>query len=374
MPDGGDNRLDLAAKLSQESVLPVVRRVAAGQKAAAPLVVELDPTSFCDLACPECISGPLLQQGRFDSERLSALGDELAEAGVRAVILIGGGEPLLHPVVGELIADLATRGVAVGLTTNGTQLRRYMEPISAHVAWTRVSVDAASAGVYDRLRPHRGGRSAFAAVIDGMRELAKRKRGDLGFSFLLISRRDDAGTVTASNLAELLPAAELAREIGCDYFEVKPEYDSSHFLCDHPRDTLERLGEDLHSVKELSREGFEVIAPTNLDALLGRGPLRQPKEYDRCPVAELRTLLTPTGAYMCPYHRGSPKARYGDPTEERFADIWAGSERERAIGAIAPSSDCQFHCIRHESNLSILRSAAENSWPEPVSADYDPFI
>jgi len=30
------------------------------------------------------------------------LGIELKEAGVKALILIGGGEPLMHPVIGDL--------------------------------------------------------------------------------------------------------------------------------------------------------------------------------------------------------------------------------------------------------------------------------
>jgi MoaA/NifB/PqqE/SkfB family radical SAM enzyme len=367
-------RLDLAAKLSQASVHPVVEQVRRGQRPAAPLVVELDPTSFCDLACPECISGPLLQQGRLSSERLTDLGDELAGAGVRAVILIGGGEPLLHPVVGELIPRLAGQGVEVGITTNGTQLRRYMGPIAAHVSWTRVSVDAATPATYEQLRPHRGGRSVFSQVIEGMRELATRKRGALGYSFLLVSRRNGDGEVTVSNLDEVLPAAELAREIGCDYFEVKPEYDGDHFLLAHPTEAMERLVADLRRVRELARPGFDVIAPANLDEILGSGPLVQPKSYDHCPVSELRTLITPTGAYLCPYHRGNPKARFGDPSTESFAEMWQAPARDAALEAIVPSSDCRFHCIRHSSNLEILEAQETGPGARDTVPDYDPFI
>lgn len=369
----GGGRLDLVAKLSQASVRPVVDQVQRGERTAAPLVVELDPTSFCDLACPECISGPLLQQGRLPSERLIALCDELGESGVRAVILIGGGEPLLHPVVGDLIPRLAGQGVAVGITTNGTQLQRYLEPIAEHVSWTRVSVDAATAATYEQLRPHRGRRKVFDQVIEGMRALASRKRGALGYSFLLVSRRDTAGDVTVSNLAEVLPAAELAREIGCDYFEVKPEYDADHFLTAHPAEAIRQLEADLQRIRELSRPGFDVISPTNLDEILTSSTLVQPKTYDHCPVTELRTLITPTGAYLCPYHRGNPRARFGDPSTEGLIEMWEGPAREAAVSAIAPSVDCRFHCIRHGSNLEILDGREDLDSPTTVP-DYDPFI
>lgn len=367
-------RLDLVAKLSQASVRPVVDQLQRGEKPSAPLVVELDPTSFCDLACPECISLQLLQQGRLTSERLTDLCDELAMAGVRAVILIGGGEPLLHPVVGKLIPRLAGHGVAVGITTNGTQLQRYLDPIAEHVSWTRVSVDASTPATYEQLRPHRAGRNVFGQVIDGMRALATRKRGALGYSFLLVSRRDTKGDVTLSNLDEVLPAAKLAREIGCDYFEVKPEYDADHFLLAHPADAVKQLVTDLQRVQELARPGFDVIAPTNLDEILASGPLVQPKSYDHCPVSELRTLITPTGAYLCPYHRGNPAARFGDPATEGFAEMWAGPARDAALGAIAPSADCRFHCIRHNSNLEILGATEPGSGPRHTVPDYDPFV
>ncbi|MDP3183696.1 MAG: hypothetical protein Q8M58_00320, partial [Anaerolineales bacterium] len=45
--------------------------VANGGNLRAPIVVDLDPTTFCNLACPECISSPVLATARFNKERLS---------------------------------------------------------------------------------------------------------------------------------------------------------------------------------------------------------------------------------------------------------------------------------------------------------------
>lgn len=213
----------------------------------------------------------------------------------------------------------------------------------------------------------------FDQVIEGMRALALRKRGALGYSFLLVSRRDTTGEVTLSNLEEVLPAAELAREIGCDYFEVKPEYDADHFLKAHPVGAIRQLEADLQRIKELARPGFDVISPTNLDEILTSGALVQPKTYNRCPISELRTLITPTGAYLCPYHRGNPDARFGDPSTEGLIEMWEGPAREAAMNAIVPSVDCRFHCIRHSSNLEIL-DAREDMRSQPAVPDYDPFI
>lgn len=77
------DRLDLVSKLYQPSGWPRIVEAATGARSSGPLVVDLDPTTFCDLACPECISGKLLNQGRFTPERLAELAREIVEMEVR---------------------------------------------------------------------------------------------------------------------------------------------------------------------------------------------------------------------------------------------------------------------------------------------------
>jgi sulfatase maturation enzyme AslB (radical SAM superfamily) len=343
-----------------------------GEPADAPVVVELDVTTFCDLACPECISGGLLNNGRFSDHKLLTLAAEMAEAGVKAVILIGGGEPLLHPAVGRVMEILAQRDVAIGLTTNGTQIHRYLEQIADCVLWTRVSVDAASPEIYNLFRPRRGGtRDAFSAVIANIQALADAKQGILGYSFLLMARRDAATSrILHHNFGDVANAARLARDLGCDYIEFKPEYDLGHHLVAQPEELRVSLRGELSEAVALQTDSFHVIAPPHLSRVLLGEPLDQPKSYRSCPTTELRTLLTPSGAYLCPYHRGNPSARYGDPAELGFRALWDSPERRRASRRIDPSNDCGFNCIRHESNEWLL----VDDDPIAVVDDYDSFI
>ncbi|WP_202865726.1 radical SAM protein [Kribbella turkmenica] len=366
----------MTGKLRQVGVQPALAALARGQSPSAPIVVELDPTSFCDLACPECISSPLLNKARFTRDRLTTLAEELAAVGVRAVILIGGGEPLLHPATPQVIKTLAEADVQVGLTTNGTTIDRCLDVLAEKVTWTRVSVDAASSSTSARFRPARSGGAKFEQVVANMRLLAGRKRGKLGFSYLLMSRRDMAGRVVESNFDEVESAARLAADIGCDYFEVKPEYDMGHYIIAQDEKLVGQLHEQLGRIDALQSETFAVLKPNNLDVVLSGGPTTQLKEYDWCPTLELRTLLTPSGAYVCPYHRGNARARYGDPTNTDFNTLWRGPQRREALRRIDPRTDCEFHCIRHESNLELLRiSGAGMPMLAPVDqTDEDLFI
>ena len=147
----------------------------------------------------------------------------------------------------------------------------------------------------------------------------------------------------------------------------------AHFLVAQPPVLAEQLAAELGRAHALASEDFAVIAPRTLSTVVDERQYVEPKGYHECPVAELRSLVTSTGAYVCPYHRSNPQARYGDPATESFAAMSSGARRQQVKTGIDPSVACRFHCIRHESNLTLLRLAHEDLSHEVV-ADHDPFI
>ena len=42
----------------------------------------------------------------------------------------------------------------------------------------------------------------------------------------------------------------------------------------------------------------------------------------------MRTVLSLSGAYVCPYHRGNKNLQIGDPNTETFREIWYGKTKE----------------------------------------------
>jgi MoaA/NifB/PqqE/SkfB family radical SAM enzyme len=362
------SRLDLTSKIYQSSMWPLVRKVGRGEVLDGPLVVDLDPTTFCDLACPECISGRLLNQSRFSKERLAELAKEFVAAGVRAVVLIGGGEPLAHPGTRDVIRILGEQGVAVGVVTNGTMINQQLDELAEYAAWVRVSVDAGSTETSAVFRPNKRGGSEFDKVIENMRSFAAVKRGQLGYSFLIMTREASNGTPDVSNHHDVLRAATLAKDIGCDYFELKTMFDDDHFVVRMPEKILEEIRAQLDAASELEDETFEIVYSSTFTSIDSGASSIQAKEYQSCPVAELRTLVTPSGMYVCSYHRGNPAALLGDPVAKSFQKIWR--ESPRAI--INPQRDCAFHCARHASNLAIRASSGAEE--VELVADFDPFI
>ncbi len=369
-------KMNILSKLNQGFVVDKIRETDWSKGTSAPLVVEWDTTEACNLACPGCISEDLCQNGNsFSRERLLEIGRELKEMGVKAVILIGGGEPLAHPNAGELIDYLGSNDIHIGITTNGYFIDRYMEPIAKYASWTRISMDAANAATFDRLRPAKDGKSKFDHIVNNMRELAKVKKGTLGYSFLIRTARDGFGI--ESNIDDIYDAAVLARDIGCDYFEVKPSYSyaggQDHALVIHGKEDMDRARTEVERLSELETDTFRIIKAINLENSLNCVNESQDKDYHFCPMGELRSLICPSGMYVCPYWRGKDNFRIGDPRTTSIRDIWNSERRKEVMKFADPCKVCGFHCLRHESNEAVMKMIND---PDNIKVvdEYDRFI
>ncbi len=91
-----------------------------------PLIVELEPLFACNLACPGCgkIQHPTeVLRKRVSVEQAVAAMEECGAP----MVSIAGGEPLLHPDIEEMVAELIKRKKFVYLCTNGVLLRRRLD-------------------------------------------------------------------------------------------------------------------------------------------------------------------------------------------------------------------------------------------------------
>jgi|TARA_B110000971_G_C19997208_1_gene494957 MoaA/NifB/PqqE/SkfB family radical SAM enzyme len=365
--------LSLVDKLKQDNVQERIKSLFINKKEYGPWVIELDPTTACNLACHDCISANLLNQGGIEPERLLKLADEFKEAGVKAVVLIGGGEPMAHKEFGNIVDAFGKRDIHTGVTTNGTLMKKHLDVCAENVSWLRVSVDAGSPEVFQEFRPHISGKSQFDIVISNMKEFAKKKKGILGFSFLLLSKFDKNGKFNGTNAVDIEKAGILAKEIGCDYFEVKPAFDMMHYLQSQDLKVTEITNEQLSKVNKLNSSTFQVIAPYTLEEAL-KGDNIQPKNYDKCLVADMRTVVSPSGVYVCPYHRGNLNMRIGDINKQSFKEIWFGKKRSEVMKQLDPRKHCGFHCIRDGSNKHLQKIVDGEEKLEVNNNSYDRFI
>lgn len=106
-----------------------------------PLIVELEPLFACNLACAGCgkIQHPTeVLRKRVEVEDAVAAMEECGAP----MVSIAGGEPLLHPEIDRMVAELTARKKFVYLCTNGVLMRRKLDRFtpSPYFSWA-VHVD-----------------------------------------------------------------------------------------------------------------------------------------------------------------------------------------------------------------------------------------
>ncbi|MDH5752978.1 MAG: radical SAM protein, partial [Deltaproteobacteria bacterium] len=139
-----------------------------GQAGSAPQVVVWNVCLQCNMTCPHCYAGSGDQKGSGElntAEGMKLL-EDLAAAGVKAVIF-SGGEPLLRNDLETLIRQARSLGMGTHLSSNGTLIDGKTADMlaSAGISYVGVSVDG-SPGFNDEYRGFSGG---FEKALQGLK-------------------------------------------------------------------------------------------------------------------------------------------------------------------------------------------------------------
>src|SRR5579862_6325364 len=118
--------LHLSVKLGTYLMKQKIKRVE-----KYPLILELEPLFACNLKCAGC--GKIQQPHTLLKQRMPV---EQAVAAVEEcgapVVSIAGGEPLMHPQIGEIVGQLLARKRIVLLCTNAVLLPRHLARFTPH--------------------------------------------------------------------------------------------------------------------------------------------------------------------------------------------------------------------------------------------------
>ncbi|MFH1706564.1 MAG: anaerobic ribonucleoside-triphosphate reductase activating protein [Planctomycetota bacterium] len=130
-------------------------------------------TAGCNFRCPICHNPEMVYaaEGHLPWEKVAAVLDRDLEDWVNGVV-ISGGEPTIHPELGEVIQAIRDRGLAVKLDTNGA-LRARLEAVHGRADFVAMDLK----GPLDRYREIAGVAIDPAEIRASLRLLASRPAG-----------------------------------------------------------------------------------------------------------------------------------------------------------------------------------------------------
>lgn len=318
-----------------------------------PIYVEIGLTNRCNHRCVFCALD-YLEKGGFDLKKeviISTLKD-MADHGVKSIMLAGEGESVLHSDIVEIVEKAKEYGLDISITTNGALFtKEKAERIIPKLSWIRFSLDAASPENYAKIHgTHIGD---FNNVIRNIKDAvdvrnATNSNTIIGVQFLLISE----------NVHELLEAAKIVKSTGADNIQIKPYSHHPSSKNDYSVDysKLEWLEDEL---KKLEDDNFQVMFRKKTMKRIEQG-----RTYKECHGLPFFALIDAQGNVIpCNIFYNNPEFTYGNLNESSFSQIWKSEKRKQIIQKIKERG---IDVCRHGCRLDpINRFLNDLKYPHP---------
>ncbi|OGR56782.1 MAG: hypothetical protein A2X36_04275 [Elusimicrobia bacterium GWA2_69_24] len=301
-----------------------------------PVTYELDMTNVCNHRCPGCFGFyPERDAAAMSLERAQSVILQIRDLGGRGLTFTGGGDPLVNPATPGAVEYAAGLGLDVGFITNAQSLRpETADLLLRRCVWIRVSLDAATPEMF-RLT-HGMGPEAFAAVLENVRGLVRRKR-ELGSAVTV-----GVGFLTSRETApDVFAFAALGRELGVDYAQYRPLLRQiGRPEIDHSDGDV--LREMLRGRDAFSSGDYRVVCSEHKYRLIAEG--KTERSYGKCYGQHFAAVVAADGKmYVCCHMRGVERYALGDLSAETLEGVW-NSERRQAVVRSVDFRDCPPLC------------------------------
>jgi hopanoid biosynthesis associated radical SAM protein HpnH len=221
-----------------------------------PMVLMLEPLHACNLTCTGC--GRIREYSASIKEKLSVQECLAAVDEANApVVSICGGEPMIYPGIGELVAKILERKKAVYLCTNGMFTRKKIAEFKpSNMFFFNVHLDGMRAN-HDLAVERQG---VFDAAIDGIR--CAKEHG-----FLVCT---NTTVFTETDMAELDELFGFLTRLGVDGFMIAPGYEYSAVQVKEIFLTRDKIREKFRAAEAMFRKYKFGTSPIYLEFLQGK--------------------------------------------------------------------------------------------------------
>ena len=298
-----------------------------------PLVLMLEPTHLCNLACSGC--GRIREYADTMQEMMTleeCLGS--VDECPAPVVTITGGEPFLYPHLFPLINGVLARGKHIYLCTNGLLLEESLNMMRPHPNFTiNVHMDGLEE-THDRLLERKG---TFKIAIEGIR-----KAKQLGFRVCT-----NTTIFKDTDLVEIEMLFSHLTELGIDGLLVAPGFD------------YEAVGEDLFLQRREIERKFAQVFEMSKRFRFWSTPM-----YLRFLKGEKQLQCTPWGnPTRNPLGWKAPCYLITDAHYPTFREMMEKTEWSRyGVGKDERCAQCMMHCGFEPTVVSEISKSWKDIW------------
>ena len=188
---------------------------------SAPIYVRVKPTNRCNHACYYCsyipdndcpVSETMNFTDEIPKEKMFEILQDFKDMGVKAITYSGGGEPLIHPDITEIMQKTLDLGIDLSIITNGQELKGKKAEVLKNAKWVRISCGEMDAETFKKTR--RRPESWFYELENNIKEFAKNKSPECEFGINFVVQNENASKVYES--------VKFFKDLGVNHIKITP--------------------------------------------------------------------------------------------------------------------------------------------------------
>ncbi len=301
-----------------------------------PVRVVLEPTNLCNHNCVFCFYSNFRDDNRvyLSREKLFELAEDFKKLGVKSVSLVGGGEPMIHPAIYDLIHWFYENNILISITTNGSSCKdSEIDTIVRASTYIRVSLNAASVKTHNLINAPKS--SQFNRIINNIDKLRKH-RDKIGANMLIGIKN----AIFDKNIHEIEEMVALGERLKVDYIMFAGVVGESP-SAKQTLDTAKVKIEDLNKKTKV---------------LLFHSFYKNPQITPKCISNPLIGTVSANGdMYLCGFMDHSDgRFRIGNINENRFINLW-GSEKHYQVYRSQDPEYCGKYTCKMKEYDNVIR-------------------
>ncbi len=311
----------------------------------APLHMEISLTNVCNQHCTFCYIDWSHGKIQMNSSTVCQLVRDAKKIGIKSALIAGEGEPTVNKAYLDAIDTAGEVGLDIALNTNlvhvtSEEIQRFLPKLS----WMRVSFQSPNKSSYAAI--HRCPEFHFDKAVNNIKEAVRRKKQDnlevkIGIQQVLID--ENGGTV--------FDLASLAKELGVDYWVVKPchPHDLNKSGFKTIGDLVEKFKDQLIRAEKLTDSNFRAEVRWNF-----LKEAEQPRSYKQClGVPFIIQITSDGGVYTCYPLSNKEEHCYGNLNEQGIEKILKSQKFIDTVNYVENKVDvskCMPTCRQHNVN------------------------
>ena len=313
----------------------------------APIYVRIKPINKCCHNCGFCVynssysnmHNTMNKVDTISKEKLFEILNDFKDMGVKAVTYSGGGEPLLHPNITEVMRKTINNNIDLSIITNGELLSEDNAKVLANAKWIRISMDYCNAAMFKQSRG--GSETRFIKIIDNIRNFSNIKSNECTLSINYI--------ITKENYTMLYDAAKLLKELKVDNVRMFPVLTTDENFINYHK-PLEKVVLDQlkHIRNELSSDNYKTYDSYNITKY------EIDRKYTTCYIMQtVPAIGADCNVYNCHNKSYTTESIIGSIKNQSFKEMWFSEKTKKHFKLYNPKNYCKCQCANDGKNIFI---------------------